>query len=260
MSELLEQILSRENMFAALNKVKANKGAGGIDGIFTEEIDQHLKNNWVEIRDKIRRRKYKPKPVRRVEIPKPNGGVRNLGIPTVVDRVIEQAIAQVLTPIAEPHFSDNSYGFRPNRKSQQAIVKLLEYFNDGYTYIVDIDLEKFFDNVPQDKLMTLVHNLINDPDTESLIRKYLNAGVMIKGNYEETSKGTPQVGNLSPLLSNIMLNELDKELEARRLHFVRYADDCIISVGSSAAANRVMATVTKWIEKKLGLKVNATKS
>lgn len=139
-------------------------------------------------------------------------------------------------------------------------MKLLEYFNDGYTYIVDIDLEKSFDNVPQYKLMTLVHNLINDPDTESLIRKYLNAGVMIKGNYEETPKGTPQGGNLSPLLSNIMLNELDKELEARGLHFVRYADDCIIAVGSSAAANRVMATVTKWIEKKLGLKVNATKS
>ena len=137
---------------------------------------------------------------------------------------------------------------------------MLEYFNDGYTYIVDIDLEKFFDNVPQDKLMTLVHNLINDPDTESLIRKYLNAGVMIKRKYEATTKGTPQGGNLSPLLSNIMLNELDKELEARGLHFVRYADDCVIAVGSSAAANRVMATVTKWIEKKLGLKVNATKS
>lgn len=260
MSELLEQILSRDNMFAALNKVKANKGAGGIDGISTEEIDQYLKDNWVEIRDKIRRRKYKPKPVRRVEIPKPNGGVRNLGIPTIVDRVIEQAIAQVLTPIAEPYFNDNSYGFRPNRRAQQAIVKLLEYFNDGHTYIVDIDLEKFFDNVPQDKLMTLVHNLINDPGTESLIRKYLNAGVMVKGEYEETTKGTSQGGNLSPLLSNIILNELDKELEARGLNFVRYADDCIIVVGSSAAANRVMASVTKWIEKKLGLKVNATKS
>ena len=260
MSALLEKILSRDNMFAALDKVKANKGAGGIDGISVDEIDQYLKENWVDIRDKIRRRKYKPKPVRRVEIPKPNGGVRNLGIPTVVDRVIEQAIVQVLTPIAEPHFSEYSYGFRPNRRAEQAIIKLLEYFNDGYTYIVDIDLEKFFDNVPQDKLMTLVHNLINDPDTESLIRKYLNAGVMIKGKYEETIKGTPQGGNLSPLLSNIMLNELDKELEARRLHFVRYADDCVIAVGSSAAANRVMATVTKWIEKKLGLKVNATKS
>ena len=260
MSALLEKILSRDNMLAALDKVKANKGAGGIDGISVNEIDQYLKENWVDIRDKIRRRKHKPKPVRRVEIPKPNGGVRNLGIPTVVDRVIEQAIVQVLTPIAEPHFSEYSYGFRPNRRAQQAIIKLLEYFNDGYTYIVDIDLEKFFDNVPQDKLMTLVHNLINDPDTESLIRKYLNAGVMIKGKYEATTKGTPQGGNLSPLLSNIMLNELDKELEARGLHFVRYADDCVIAVGSSAAANRVMATVTKWIEKKLGLKVNATKS
>ena len=260
MSALLEKILSRDNMFAALDKVKVNKGAGGIDGISVDEIDQYLRDNWVDIRDKIRKRKYKPKPVRRVEIPKPNGGVRNLGIPTVVDRVIEQAIAQVLTPIAEPHFSEYSYGFRPNRRAEQAIIKLLEYFNDGYTYIVDIDLEKFFDNVPQDKLMTLVHNLINDPGTESLIRKYLNAGVMIKGKYETTSKGTPQGGNLSPLLSNIMLNELDKELEARKLQFVRYADDCVITVGSSAAANRVMATVTKWIEKKLGLKVNMTKS
>ena len=198
--------------------------------------------------------------MRRVEIPKPNGGVRNLGIPTVVDRVIEQAIAQVLTPIGESQFSEYSYGFRPNRRAQQAIVKLLEYFNDGYPYIVDIDLEKFFDNVPQDKLMTLVHNLINDPDTESLIRKYLNAGVMVEGRYEETTKGTPQGGNLSPLLSNIMLNELDKELEARKLHFVRYADDCVIAVGSNAAANRVMGSMTKWIEKKLGLKVNMSKS
>ena len=260
MSELLEKILGRENMRMALDKVKANKGAAGIDGIEIEDIDQYLRENWVEIRDKIRRRKYKPQPVRRVEIPKPNGGVRNLGIPTVVDRVIEQAITQVLTPIAEPHFSEYSYGFRPDRRAQQAIVKLLEYFNDGYTYIVDIDLEKFFDNVPQDKLMTLVHNLINDPDTESLIRKYLNAGVMVKGKYEKTTKGTPQGGNLSPLLSNIILNELDRELELRGLHFVRYADDCVITVGSSAAANRVMASVTRWIEKKLGLKVNATKS
>lgn len=260
MSELMEKILSRDNMFEALKRVKANKGVGGIDGISVEEIDQYLRENWVDIRGKIRRRKYRPQPVRRVEIPKPNGGVRNLGIPTVVDRVIEQAITQVLTPIAEPHFSEYSYGFRPKRRAQQAITKLLEYFNDGYTYIVDIDLEKFFDNVPQDKLMSLVHKLINDPDTESLIRKYLNAGVMIKGEYEETLKGTPQGGNLSPLLSNIMLNELDKELEARNLHFVRYADDCVIAVRSSAAANRVMATITKWIEKKLGLKVNATKT
>ena len=194
MSQLLEEILSRENMQLAYKRVKANKGAGGVDGITIEEVDKYLKENWEDIQEKIRRRKYKPKPVKRVEIPKPNGGVRNLGIPTVVDRIIEQAIAQRLTPIVEPHFSEYSYGFRPGRRAQQAVIKLLEYFNDGYTYVVDIDLEKFFDNVPQDKLMTLVHKLINDPDTESLIRKYLNAGAMIKGRYEETSKGTPQGG------------------------------------------------------------------
>ena len=260
MSQLLEEILSRENMQLAYKKVKANKGASGVDGITIEEIDAYLKENWVDIRDKIRRRKYKPQPVRRVEIPKPDGWVRKLGVPTVVDRIIEQAMVQVLSPICEPHFSEYSYGFRPKRRAQQAIVELLEYFNDGYTYVVDIDLEKFFDNVPQDKLMTLVGKLIHDPDTESLIRKYLNAGVMVKGKYEETNKGTPQGGNLSPLLSNIMLNELDKELEARKLHFVRYADDCVIAVGSRAAANRVMHTITKWIEKKLGLKVNITKT
>ncbi|MFM1588332.1 reverse transcriptase domain-containing protein, partial [Helcococcus ovis] len=165
MSQLMDKILSRDNMLKALVKVKANKGAGGIDGISTEEIDLYLKESWVKILDKIRTRRYKPKPVKRVEIPKPDGGVQNLGIPTVVDRVIEQAIAQVITPIAEAQFSEYSYGFRPNRRAQQAIVKLLEYFNDGYTYIVDIDLEKFFDNVPQDKLMTLIHKLINDSDT-----------------------------------------------------------------------------------------------
>ena len=260
MSQLLEEILSKENMTLAYKSVKANKGASGVDGISMEEIDEYLKRNWVEIREQIRKRKYKPQPVKRVEIPKPNGGKRNLGIPTIIDRIIEQAIAQKLTPIAEPHFSDNSYGFRPKRRAQQAIIKLLEYLNDGYTYIVDIDLEKFFDNVPQDKLMTLIGKLIHDPDTESLIHKYLKAGVMVRGRYEETEKGTPQGGNLSPLLSNIMLNELDKELEARGLHFVRYADDCVIAVGSSAAANRVMHTITNWIERKLGLKVNMTKT
>ena len=260
MSQLLEEILSKENMTLAYKRVVANKGASGVDGITTDEVKDYLAENWESIREKIRSRKYKPLPVRRVEIPKPNGGVRKLGIPSVVDRIIEQAIAQKLTPIVEPLFSEYSYGFRPKRRAQQAIIKLLEYLNDGYTYIVDIDLEKFFDNVPQDKLMYLVHGIINDGDTESLIQKYLNAGVMVQGVYEETEKGTPQGGNLSPLLSNIMLNELDKELEARGLHFVRYADDCVIAVGSSAAANRVMHTITKWIEKKLGLKVNMTKT
>ena len=260
MSQLLEQILERENMMTAYKKVKSNGGAGGIDGISTKDVRDYLVKNWSGIREQIRQRKYKPQPVRRVEIPKPNGGVRNLGIPNVIDRIIEQAIAQVLTPIVEPYFSEYSYGFRPNRCAQQAVIKLLEYFNDGYTYIVDIDLEKFFDNVHHDKLMTLVRNIIHDPDTESLIHKYLKAGVMIKGKYEDTPVGTPQGGNLSPLLSNIMLNELDKELEARGLHFVRYADDCVIAVGSSAAANRVMHTMTGWIERKLGLKVNMTKT
>lgn len=260
MSQLLERILERENMMTAYKKVKSNGGASGIDGISTKDVRDYLVKNWSGIREQIRQRKYKPQPVRRVEIPKPNGGVRNLGIPNVIDRIIEQAIAQVLTPIVEPHFSEYSYGFRPNRCAQQAVIKLLEYFNDGYTYIVDIDLEKFFDNVHHDKLMTLVRNIIHDPDTESLIHKYLKAGVMVKGKYEDTPVGTPQGGNLSPLLSNIMLNELDKELEARGLHFVRYADDCVIAVGSSAAANRVMHTITDWIERKLGLKVNMTKT
>ena len=260
MSQLLEQILERENMMTAYKKVKSNGGAGGIDGISTKDVRDYLVKNWSGIREQIRQRKYKPQPVKRVEIPKPSGGVRNLGIPNVIDRIIGQAVAQVLTPIVEPHFSEYRYGFRPNRCAQQAVIKLLEYFNDGYTYIVDIDLEKFFDNVHHDKLMTLVRNIIHDPDTESLIHKYLKAGVMIKGKYEDTPVGTPQGGNLSPLLSNIMLNELDKELEARGLHFVRYADDCVIAVGSSAAANRVMHTMTGWIERKLGLKVNMTKT
>ena len=260
MSQLMEQILSRENMLLAYKKVKANKGAGGIDNISIDEIDEYLKENWEDIKERIRKRKYKPQPVLRVEIPKPNGGVRKLGIPTLMDRIIEQAIVQVITPIVEPHFSEYSYGFRPGRRAQQAVIKLLEYLNDGYIYVVDIDLEKFFDNVPQDKLMTLVGKIIKDPDTESLIAKYLKAGVMEKGKYVETNRGTPQGGNLSPILSNIMLNELDKELEARGLHFVRYADDCVIAVGSNAAANRVMNTITKWIERKLGLKVNAEKT
>ena len=256
----MEKILSRENMIEAYRKVKTNKGAAGIDGISTDEIDSYLKENWVSIRERIRQRKYTPQPVRRVEIAKASGGVRKLGIPCVVDRIIEQAIVQQISPIAEIIFSSHSYGFRPQRRAQQAIIELLEYLNDGYEYIVDIDLEKFFDNVPQDKLMTLVGKIIKDPDTESLIRKYLKAGVMVKGEYKETPTGTPQGGNLSPLLSNIMLNELDQELEARGHLFVRYADDCVIAVRSSAAASRVMHTIKRWIEKKLGLKVNMSKT
>ncbi len=256
----MEEILSQENMNLAYKKVKANKGASGVDGISTEEVYDYLEKNWPSIKEKIQKRKYKPQPVLRVEIPKQGGGVRKLGIPSVVDRIIEQAIVQVITPIVEPHFSDYSYGYRHNRSAHQAIIKLLEFFNDGYTYIVDIDLEKFFDNVPQDKLMTLVGKIIKDPDTESLISKYLKAGVMANGRYEPTNVGTPQGGNLSPILSNIMLNELDKELESRGHKFCRYSDDCVIVVKSSAAANRTMNTITSWIERKLGLKVNTTKT
>ena len=260
MSEMLEKILSDENIKTAYKRVYANKGVGGVDGVTVNELEEYMKEHWSSIKEQIRERKYRPQPVLRVEIPKPNGGVRKLGIPTVIDRVIEQAIAQVLTPIFDPMFSENSYGFRPNRRCEQAIIKLLEYFNDGYLWIVDIDLEKFFDKVPQDRLMSYVGKVIHDSDTESLIARYLKAGVMNKGKYEPTEIGTPQGGNLSPLLSNIMLNELDKELESRGLRFTRYADDCVIVVKSSAAAKRVMYSITDWIERKLGLKVNAEKT
>lgn len=260
MSEILEKILSDDNIKTAYKRVYANKGAGGVDGVTINELEEYMKEHWEGIKEEIRERKYKPQPVLRVEIPKPNGGVRNLGIPTVIDRVIEQAITQVLSPIFETTFSESSYGFRPNRRCEQAIIKLLEYFNDGYIWIVDIDLEKFFDNVPQDKLMSYVGRVIHDGDTESLIRKYLKAGVMNKGRYESTEIGTPQGGNLSPLLSNIMLNELDKELESRGQRFTRYADDVVIVLKSKAAATRVMYSITNWIEKKLGLKVNTTKT
>ena len=228
MSQLLEKILEDSNIQSAKQRVVANGGAFGVDGMRTEELDSYLKEHLEEIKGQIRTRTYQPQPVRRVEIPKPNGGKRKLGIPTAVDRVIQQAVAQVLSPIFEPIFSDSSYGFRPGRRCQDAIVKALEYFNDGYIWVVDIDLEKFFDNVPQDRLMSLVGRVIRDGDTESLIRKFLKAGVMAGDGFEPSEKGTPQGGNLSPLLSNVMLSELDRELEARGLRFTRYADDCII--------------------------------
>lgn len=258
--KLIAKILDKSNVRAALERVIANKGGAGIDGMRVEELRDYMNATWTTLRQSILERSYKPAPVRRVEIPKPNGGVRKLGIPTVVDRTFQQAIVQVLTPIFEEEFQESSYGFRPGRSCEQAVLKLLEYLNEGYEWIVDIDLEKFFDNVPQDKLMSYVGRVIHDPDTESLIRKYLKSGVMENGIYEATELGTPQGGNLSPLLSNVMLNELDKELEKRGLRYVRYADDCVIAVGSSASANRVMHTITKWIEQKLGLKVNATKT
>ena len=258
--ELLEEILNQNNLNKAYKKVVANKGVAGVDGITVEEENEYLKENKDRIINQIRKRKYKPQPVKRVQIPKENGKMRNLGIPTVTDRIIQQAIFQVISPIFEKQFNDNSFGFRPNRSCEQAVIRALEYLNDGYEWIVDIDLEKFFDTVNQDKLITIIGKTITDGDVVSLIRKYLSAGVMEKGIVKATTVGTPQGGNLSPLLSNIMLNELDKELEARGLNFVRYADDCIILVKSEKAANRVLASITKFIEKKLGLKVNAEKS
>lgn len=258
--ELLEEILDDKNLFNAYKQVYKNKGTSGVDGITVDELGYYMFKHKAEIKEQIRNLKYKPNPVRRVEIPKENGKMRKLGIPTVVDRLIQQAMVQVLSPIFEQQFSDNSFGFRPNRCCEQAIIKALEYFNDGYDWIVDIDLQAFFDNVNQDKLIGIIRRTIKDGRVVSLIRKYLVSGVMINGVCQPTKVGTPQGGNLSPLLSNIMLNELDKELEKRGLRFVRYADDCLIMVKSEKAANRVMTTITNYIENKLGLIVNAEKS
>ena len=258
--ELLEKVLSRDNLNMAYKQVYKNKGASGVDGVTIEELFSYIKEHKEEILWKIRNRKYNPQPVRRVLIPKENGKMRKLGIPCVIDRVIQQAIVQVLTPIYEEQFSDNSYGFRPNRSCEMAVLKILECFNDGYDWIVDIDLQSFFDEVNQDKLIGIIRRTIKDGNLVSLIRKFLQSGVMEKGVVQDTKKGTPQGGNLSPLLSNIMLNELDKELEKRGLKFVRYADDCLIMVKSEKAANRVMESITTFITKKLGLIVNVEKS
>ena len=257
---LLNELLSDENLKIAKQRVKKNKGASGIDGMEVKELDEYLSKHLDEIKEQIRNKKYSPKPVKRVEIPKPDGGVRNLGVPTVVDRFVQQAIAQVLTPIYEPKFSESSYGFRPNRCCEMAILKALEFMNDGYQWVVDIDLEKFFDNVNHDKMISLIMKDVKCGEIVSLINKFLKSGIMIDDEYKESVIGTPQGGNLSPLLRNIMLNQLDKELEARGLRFTRYADDCIILVGSSKAADRVMKNVSIFIESKLGLKVNMTKS
>lgn len=257
---LLNELLSGDNLKIAKQRIKKNKGASGIDGMEVKELDEYLTKHLDEIKEQIRNKKYSPKPVKRVEIPKPDGGVRNLGVPTVVDRFVQQAIAQVLTPIYEPKFSESSYGFRPNRCCEMAILKALEFMNDGYQWVVDIDLEKFFDNVNHDKMISLIMKDVKCGEIVSLINKFLKSGIMIDDEYKESVIGTPQGGNLSPLLSNIMLNQLDKELEARGLRFTRYADDCIILVGSSKAADRVMKNVSIFIESKLGLKVNMTKS
>ncbi len=258
--ELLEKVLSKDNLNNAYKQVYKNKGASGVDGVTVDELFSYIKEHKEEILYQIRNRKYKPQPVRRVYIPKENGKLRKLGIPNVIDRVLQQAIVQVLTPIYEEQFSNNSYGFRIGRSCEQAVIRALELFNDGYDWVVDIDLQSFFDEVNQDKLIGIIRRTIKDGNLVSLIRKFLQSGVMEKGVIQETNKGTPQGGNLSPLLSNIMLNELDKELEARGLNFVRYADDCLIMVRSEKAANRVMGSITTFITKKLGLKVNVEKS
>lgn len=259
-NELLEKILSKDNMNMAFKRVKANKGASGIDDMKVDELLQYLKENGDQIKENIRKGKYNPKAVRRVEIPKSDGSKRKLGIPTVVDRVIQQAIAQQLSRIYESKFSENSYGFRANRSCHDAILKAKEIMNNGYKWVVDIDLEKFFDTVNQDLLISIIRRTVNEDKVVSLIRKYLQAGVLVNGVFEKTEKGTPQGGNISPILSNIMLNELDKELESRGLQFVRYADDCVIFTKSKKSAQRVMKSITRFIEKKLRLKVNKDKS
>lgn len=259
-TKLMEKILSKENLEQARKAVIANKGSAGVDRMTVNELTKFIEEHGEEIRERIKKRKYKPLPVKRVQIPKPDGTKRNLGIPSVKDRWLQQAVYQVMNPIFEETFSDSSYGFRPGRRCEDAIVKALEYMNDGYDWLVDMDLSKFFDNVNQDILMILVHKVIKDPDTESLIRKFLQSGVLVEGTFEETRIGTPQGGNLSPLLANIYLNEFDKELESRGLRFTRYADDCVIYVRSEAAAKRVMKSVTRWLEEKLRVQVNVTKT
>ena len=259
-AELWEQVWERQNLYAALERVERNGGAPGIDGMTVEELRPYLRERWLEIREALDRETYKPSPVRRVEIPKPDGGVRQLGIPTVKDRFLQQAIAQALTPLFEPLFSASSYGFRPGRSAHQAIEQAQEYIREGYEWTVDLDLEKFFDRVNHDMLMARVARVVKDKRVLKLIRAYLNSGVMVNGVVMDTEEGTPQGGPLSPLLSNIMLDDLDKELEKRGHKFVRYADDCNIYVKTRRAGERVMESVKGFLEKKLKLKVNPKKS
>ena len=257
---MLEYILTPDNLNRAYIQVKANKGSGGIDKMDVEHLLPYLRSHKMEIVESLLDGKYRPNPVRRVEIPKDGGKTRQLGIPTVVDRVIQQAIAQVLGLVYEPKFSDGSYGFRPGKSAHQALQRAQEIINDGYKYCIDLDLEKFFDTVNQSKLVQLLSDTIKDGRVVSLIHKYLRAGVMIGHKFEETEQGVPQGGPLSPILSNIMLNELDRELERRGLPFVRYADDCIIFCKSPRAAERVCESISRYIEKKLFLKVNREKT
>jgi group II intron reverse transcriptase/maturase len=259
--ELLEKILDKDNMNQAFKKVKSNKGAGGIDGMEVDELLQYLKENAQKLTQTIKDGKYRPNPVRRVEIPKEEKGkVRKLGIPTVVDRVVQQAIAQVLSPIFEKQFSDNSFGFRPKRSAHDAIRKCQKNIDEGYKYVVDMDLERYFDTVNQSKLVEVLSRTIKDGQVISLIHKFLRAGVVVRHKFEETEVGVPQGGPLSPLLSNIMLNELDQELESRGHRFVRYADDMVIFCKSRKSANRTLENILPYIEKELFLRVNRSKT
>lgn len=257
----IERVVSDYNIQQAIKAVMHNKGAPGIDGTTTEEIKLVMQKQWNKIKQDILEGKYRPNPVRRVEIPKPDGnGIRKLGIPTVMDRVIQQALYQELVFTFEPIFSDNSYGFRLGRKAQQAVLKAQSYIQEGCEWVVDIDLEKFFDTVNHDILMSRIARKVKDKKILLLIRRYLQAGVMQDGLVEPTEEGTPQGGPLSPLLSNIMLDDFDKELEKRGLRFARYADDCNIYVKSEKAGKRVMESVVKFLNTKLKLKVNQQKS
>lgn len=257
---LLETILEDANIEKAIQRVVNNKGSGGVDEMQVAEVRKHFHQNWSYLKKLLMEGRYSPSAVKRVEIPKDNGTKRKLGVPTVTDRVVQQAIVQILTPIFEPQFSENSYGFRPKRNAHQAIEKVIGYVDEGYQYTIDLDLEKYFDTVNHSRLIQIISNTIKDGRVISLINKYLNAGVVVKHKYEETTIGVPQGGPLSPLLSNIFLNEFDKEMEIRGNRFVRYADDCVLLFKSERSAVRVKETVTNFLEKKLKVKVNQEKT
>jgi len=260
-TQLMEAVVERSNMLRALHRVERNKGAAGVDGMTVDELRLHLREQWPAIKEGLLSGSYRPQPVRRVEIPKPDGkGVRKLGIPVAVDRLIQQALHQVMSPIFDPGFSGSSYGFRPGRSAQDAVKQAREYVREGRRWVVDLDLEKFFDRVNHDILMARVARKVTDKRVLLLIRRYLQAGVMEEGLTMASLEGTPQGGPLSPLLSNIMLDDLDKELERRGHRFCRYADDCNVYVRSRHAGERVMETLTRFLEQKLRLKANREKS
>lgn len=259
-SRMLEQILDRRNIERALKQVIGNKGAPGVDGMETGELRAYLNDNWQRLRASLLEGSYKPGPVKKVEIPKPNGGKRMLGIPTVLDRLIQQAISQCLTPKYEKQFSKQSYGFRPKKNAHQAVMQAQIYVREGKEWIVELDLEKFFDKVNHDRLMSLLSRTVTDKPTLKLIRQYLTSGILIGGMISQRVEGTPQGSPLSPLLSNVILDELDKELEKRGHAYVRYADDCSIYVKSETAAKRVAESIIEYIEGKLLLKVNREKT